>query len=619
MSNSTPQSQEMRALAQIDSKRYNKDFVQNLQHLNYATDYMAQYMIVMQKGIDDGNKDILQKIGDFVDELVILFSGGTGLDFGLEALKPFFDNLKSIFNLDNLMGIITQNPIVKWINNMIANLLDGIDGVTGGIFNLDALADRLRGTEDKAIIADDNAKQALDGNAALTPVVRQTVTDIITISAPFADSYETMVPGQQVSFPRALLNSSVKNLIGSPSTAAPSGTDQYIQVYDSQDPNVNLHFTRSSKYTPAVNSMESAYILSNYAVGRATVTFAVDAVGGSPCPLYIYVSRMLTAPGSAGDVQIEWISANQTPFMTNGRAERTITLPGIEEVQFDIGEYMIITIHQFGAGTVRPIMGLEYEQIGRSSDLFPPQQKMHFIRSSLPAVGDKIAKANQIFNSNFVPWVGIGQRLYTGDPLPRVWYDDFNNRAELGNKWTMVGDQPVYLYDGYFQYLKGAFITAGTARAIYNQPMNYDDQRVIGQAVGNKQYGEMNSEPAKLTYRSNANGKTFCSLDVRSDGVTLARMVNNTPYVMQGPYNISNIPGDWFKVEVIDNVHSVYKKAQNGPAWSFLFSFVDTGYIISTGEGFRYCGASTQRSGLNTSGGWNNWQAEDAVEMVEAG
>lgn len=613
-----PISENQRVLALIKNQKYSDDLGKNLIELNASMKYVSDYLLVMQKGVDDASKDIIQKFGDFVDELIILFSGGTGLDFGLDGLKPFFDNLGSIFGLDNLMEAIGQNPIIKWINNMIAALLDGIDGATGGFFNLDELADRLRGTENKAIIADDNAKQALDGNAALTPVVRQTVTDIITISAPFADSYETMVPGQQVSFPRALLNSSVKDL----KDGVFSGTaqnEQVIIISDSQDPNVYLNFTRKPRYYPVVNSMESVYILSNYAVGRATVTFAVDAVTGTPCPMYVYISRMLTAPGSAGDVQIEWISPNQTPLMTNGRAERTITLPGIEEIQFDIGEYMVITIHQFGTGTVRPIIGLEYEQIGRSSDLFPPQQKMHFIRSSLPAVGDKIAKANQIFNSNFVPWVGIGQRLYTGDPLPRVWYDDFNNRADLGNKWTMVGDQPVFLYDGYFQYLKGAFITAGTARAIYNQPMNYDDQRVIGQAVGNKQYGEMNVEPAKLTYRSNANGKTFCSLDVRSDGVTLARMVNNTPYVMQGPYSITNIPGDWFKVEVIDNVHSVYKKAQNGPAWSFLFSFVDTGYVISTGEGFRYCGASTQRSGLNTSGGWNNWQAEDAVEMVEAG
>ncbi|QRI75999.1 MULTISPECIES: hypothetical protein [Rhodococcus] len=36
---------------------------------------------------------------------------------------------------------------IQWINNMIASLLDALDGVTGGIFNLDDMADRFRGTE----------------------------------------------------------------------------------------------------------------------------------------------------------------------------------------------------------------------------------------------------------------------------------------------------------------------------------------------------------------------------------------------------------------------------------------------------------------------------------------
>lgn len=606
-------SREVWFLNQVAKQKYSDDFVQNLTQLNSTMGSVSKYLISMQKGIDDLNRDIFEIIGDFVDEMIILFTGGTGMDFGLGALKPFFDNLKNIFGINNLMEAITENPIVRWINDMVAGLLDGLNGITGGFFNLDALAARLRGTEQKAIIADDVAHQAMDGNNALTPVVRQTVTDVITISAPFADTYETMVPGQQVSFPQSLLNTSVKR-VGI--TNDSNRLEEYHQLWTPES-YAQLYVTRTPRYYPVVNSMESAYILSNYAVGRSTVTFAVDEVSGSPCALYVYISRML----SNGDTQIEWVSPNQTPLMTTGRAERTITLPGIEEIQFDIGEYMIVSVHQFGAGTVRPLMGIEKTQISRSSDLFPPQQKMHFIRSSTPAVGDKIAKDNHVFNSNWVPWVGIGQRLFTGDPIPRRWYDDFNNRVDLGNKWTQVGDKAVFLYDGYFQFEKGLFNQDGAARAIYNQPMNYDDQRVTAQAVGNKTFGEMNVEPAKLTYMSNANGKTFCSLDVRKDSVTIARMVNNVPATLAGPYNVSNIIGDWFKVEVIKNgantIHSVYKKSQNGTVWSMLLQYVDAGSIISSGEGFRYCGASTQRNNFNTSGGWNNWLAEDAVEMVE--
>lgn len=603
-------SREVWFLNQVSKQKYSDDFVQNLTQLNGTMTSVSKYLISMQQGIDDLNRDIFEIIGDFVDEMIILFTGGTGMDFGLGALKPFFDNLKNIFGINNLMEAITENPIVRWINNMVAGLLDGLNGITGGLFNLDALAARLRGTEQKAIIADDIANQALDGNNALTPVVQQTVTDVITISAPFANSYETMVPGQQVSFPQVLLGATVQNMIAG--TAGGSSTlEQVIAIPDSQISDVFINYTRQPRYHPPANSMESAYILSNYAVGRSTVTFAVEAVSGTPCPLYVYISRMLPN----GDLQIEWISENQSLSMSGGRAEKTLVLPGIEEIPFDIGEYMIVSIHQFGSGSIRPIMGIERSQINRASDLFPPQQKMNFIRSSLPSVGDKIAKDTQLFSSNWIPWVGIGQRLLTGDPLPRVWYDDFN-RGELGNKWSQVGNQPVYLIDGYFQYRSGIFIDAGTARAVYSQPMNYDDQRVTGQAVGNKTYGELNTEPAKLIYRSGPNGRTFCSADIRENSVTIARMLNNVPTTLYVNNNVTNVHGDWFKAEVIDNVHSVYKKSQYGTVWVLVAQHVDGARTIDSGENFRYCGASTQRVGLNTSGGWGNWLAEDAVEQV---
>ncbi|MBH0119826.1 fibronectin type III domain-containing protein [Rhodococcus sp. CX] len=50
------------------------------------------------------------------------------------------------------MALIAQHLpglIVQRINDMIADLLDALDGATGGFFNLDAIADRLRGTESR--------------------------------------------------------------------------------------------------------------------------------------------------------------------------------------------------------------------------------------------------------------------------------------------------------------------------------------------------------------------------------------------------------------------------------------------------------------------------------------
>lgn len=78
------ESSTVRALRSIDSSKYNQEFVQNIQSLNYATDFMADYMVVMQSGIDDANKDIIQKIQDFIEDLIIIFGGGEYGDSGFE-------------------------------------------------------------------------------------------------------------------------------------------------------------------------------------------------------------------------------------------------------------------------------------------------------------------------------------------------------------------------------------------------------------------------------------------------------------------------------------------------------------------------------------------------------
>lgn len=61
------------------------------------------------------------------------------------------------------MTSIFPNGLLGWIAGMI---FDALDGLTFGIFNLDALADRLRGTEQKAVQAQETAMTAVDDAAA---------------------------------------------------------------------------------------------------------------------------------------------------------------------------------------------------------------------------------------------------------------------------------------------------------------------------------------------------------------------------------------------------------------------------------------------------------------------
>lgn len=119
---------EIRALQSIQAKKAPKSFTENIQKLNYDTEYMAKYLIVMQKGIDDGNKNIVEKIKDLIENLVIVFSGGSGVS-GFEDFIPVVQPLlATVPILGDLMEIISGvedgdlNDVGSWVSNLLNNL-----------------------------------------------------------------------------------------------------------------------------------------------------------------------------------------------------------------------------------------------------------------------------------------------------------------------------------------------------------------------------------------------------------------------------------------------------------------------------------------------------------------
>jgi hypothetical protein len=132
-----------RALRSIDSAKYNKDFVQNIQSLNYATDFMADYMTVMQTGIDNANKDIIQKIQDFIEDLIIIFGGGDTGDSGFNwgDLKYIIQAIGALFgfggsgpvNLLDAAGHLLTNFGGAAINGFIDGFVSFLIGLVEGI------------------------------------------------------------------------------------------------------------------------------------------------------------------------------------------------------------------------------------------------------------------------------------------------------------------------------------------------------------------------------------------------------------------------------------------------------------------------------------------------------
>lgn len=189
-----PQSEAMRILKSIDTRKFPKELPQNVAELNRAVNVLTQYQIVMQKGIDDANKDIIAKIQDFIEEVIILFTGGAdALDFDWGDLGILLRNLGNILGLGGIVDFIVdplewaveffdniiKSPIVQSItdaiNDFIYNLLMALDAVTLGVFNIDSLAQHFK----------NQAQSSAGTAAALTQLQNQLAT-----GSSYEDTYD---------------------------------------------------------------------------------------------------------------------------------------------------------------------------------------------------------------------------------------------------------------------------------------------------------------------------------------------------------------------------------------------------------------------------------------------
>lgn len=99
------QSQTTKQLTQIQSSKYpdtNKDMEANLRRLNQFVDYIAQYLQVMQKGVDQANEDAIQRIRSMASDMVVMLGGGELLyGINLGDLQYFLPALGAIFGFDS--------------------------------------------------------------------------------------------------------------------------------------------------------------------------------------------------------------------------------------------------------------------------------------------------------------------------------------------------------------------------------------------------------------------------------------------------------------------------------------------------------------------------------------
>lgn len=485
----------------------------------------------------------------------------------------------------------TVNNFAKGQDNLwgsggfLGFLTQGIFGIIGGV--ADFIGGFL-GVKNKADAAQATANQAITNTSQ---VLQQVNVVLNSISAPFAESWTTPVPGQQVSFPDALLNRTPKRAARSTAAIEPFIDRVTISTGDS-DGGKDWYTSFATSYTPEKNVLVAAYIQSNYAVGRATISVKLGAVT-SPCELYVVLMRMLPD----GDAEVAWVSPNQTPLLSLGKVEWNVTAPN--DILFDEGEYMIGGVHQIGTGNARSIAAIEKDQYARSAESFPPQQGMNFTYSSAISNGSIVPKNSQTFETPFLLWVGIGQRLLSGDPLPRSHIDNFNNTFI----WTKIGSATAGITDGMFAYkdsndLKSFYY--------YPQPLAYGDQRVEVFASG------VNGVEQGVMCRGNSAGSSFFALVLADGGAALRQWTaaGESSYTSLGSY-IGSTTNTYWAIEAIGDVLTAYQ--QVGEDWIPRIQYVGAGLLSG-----RYTGLFCDRAFFANSGRFDNFYGRDMVELEAA-
>ena len=104
------ESTESRALKSIKADGYNKDQAKNLIQLNHNSEYMAQYLRKLQKGVDEANQNTIEQIQSMLSDILVLFAGGSNTQLEFGDLKYIFHMFGALFGITDAEGNIKVPP-----------------------------------------------------------------------------------------------------------------------------------------------------------------------------------------------------------------------------------------------------------------------------------------------------------------------------------------------------------------------------------------------------------------------------------------------------------------------------------------------------------------------------
>lgn len=511
------------------------------------------------------------------------------------------------------------DAIVKWINHFIAALLDALNGLTFGVFNLGPLADRFRGTEQKAVEAHETAMTAVDdarlaaeaaalneeANIRNADEIALAKLDIGTKADP--ETVPTDVPGhitlnpvEDATFPRTDLQPIPVGVTGRTSN---DGAGDFNHRHDLTVADTAIAWA-DPIYTTALNRLDIGYINATRAriYNTLGVVISAGAISGL-ANFRLHVFKMGRDPDTkrpTGVLTRLWSSpaAGLQGTFSTGAQDVRVDMP--KDIVAAKGDWFAVVVHQTGSGTTRGLLGKQTASIAAMPGVHPTRLGMN--RSGQTVIPDDLTPAQLDTSSTWIPWVCMGQTF----GIIKVTFTDLFDRADastLGSNWAVYGVG----MDIRSNVARCKRINYGNLKdrkedhtqAVYVSQLSTDSQSSMVQ-VGSFDRSQSNLEDnprVQAAVRSNANMTRCVTVGIRWGIVEIRAYTNANP----SGKTMNSTDRTWAandKVELrVTDVysggvfqHSQYLVKVNG---ADVIDWPDLANETSRGPGFRRAGFET--------------------------
>lgn len=531
------------------------------------------------------------------------------------------------------------DAIISWINNLIAALLDGLDGITGGIFNLGALANRLRGTEQKAVQAHETAMTASDEAAVAAALAAANEEANIANSTAIAEAnlalgtkaeiediptdvplYVSLNPVDDAVFP-------FSDMKPRPTIVNRQTSNEAGDSYHSHSHNAEITWAEPV-YTTATNRLDLGYINATRSRIYNTVGFTI-AEQNQPTKATVRVAIYKmgkTAGGLAtGDLTQIWLSPTGSGIENQfglGAQDITIDL-GVDIVAAKGDIFAVAILQQTGTGTARNLLGMQTARKNAAVGVHPTRLAM--TRAGVSSPPPTLTPAQLDNTSTWVPWMFMGQSL----GLIKLLHVDLFDRANssiLGPNWATYG-AGMDIVDGVAQCKR---INRGNltnrvedrSQGVYSSQLATDTVSVsVKIDAFDRSHADLEDNPrAQAAVRSNPDMTRFVAVGIRFGLIEIrAYSATNPTGVTKNSTTRTWANGDVVELRATDDVGTGRTDFTAYVNDSPVLSWTDATSEASKGPAFRRAAfetASTHRGALIShfsipSVGVNEWKAKD--------